>query len=428
MTPVRRVQWLLGALALAVTIVLVVWLFKPPQRTLTMAVGPTGTAEYRFGERYRELLARDGVRLKLLATNGPLENLAQLQDPKAHVDLAFVEGGTTTSDSSPDLVSLGTVYYQPLWTFYRGRMPRPGEPWPPDLMVAVGPEGNNPRNLARRIMAEVGAAPDSSHMLIQDREANTGALTDGRAQVAFLEAPWDSRFVQQLLLTDSVHLAGYPRGEAFEALHPELVVLTLPRGIADLRRDLPPADVELIGSRVSLAARRTLHPTLQYLLLEAASEVHGGPGIFRKPGEFPAPEPGDLPLSRAAISFHKSGTPFLQRHLPFWLAVLLTQAGLLLLPLVGIAYPLVRGAPAIYGAIMRHRLGLLYGELKLLELSIAEGKSAEPDDLLAQLEKLDARARKLPTTGGYAQMVYTLRGHIQLIHARLQRNQVAGSR
>ncbi len=175
----------------------------------------------------------------------------------------------------------------------------------------------------------------------------------------------------------------------------------------------------LIGSRVSLGARRRLHPTLQYLLLDAASEVHGGPGIFRRPGQFPAAEPGDLPLSRAATSFHKSGTPFLQRHLPFWLSVILTQVGLLLLPLLGIAYPLVRGAPAIYGWIMRHRLGRLYGELKLLELSLAEGTAEAPGDLLARLEKLDGRARRLPTTGGYAQMVYTLRQHIQLIRDRL---------
>ena len=129
----RRIQWVLGCLALALTFALIGWLFDPPQRTLTMATGPLGSAEYRFGERYRDILARDGVKLELLATKGPLDNLARLKDPTGGADIAFLEGGSTSADSSPNLVSLGTVYYQPVWTFHRGRMPRPGEVWPAEL-------------------------------------------------------------------------------------------------------------------------------------------------------------------------------------------------------------------------------------------------------------------------------------------------------
>jgi hypothetical protein len=177
---------------------------------------------------------------------------------------------------------------------------------------------------------------------------------------------------------------------------------------------------------MSLAAHRSLHPALQYLLLDALSEVHGRAGVFERAGQFPAPEPGDLPLSKATVSYHKSGTPFLQRHLPFWVAAVLTQVGLLLIPILGIAYPVLQGAPALYATLMQHRVSRVYSYLKSVEGELAEGTVKDPVAVIAKLDELDSRARKLHTTAAYMSMVYTLRAHIQLIRDRLLRSMAAG--
>ena len=416
----RLLVWVFVVVTLAVTLAIVQKLFNPPKRHLRMAAGPEGTAEYLLAERYRTELARNGVRLEVVTTQGMLDNLARLEDGASGVDIALVEGGTTTAGASPELVSLGTLYYRPVWVFYRGKLPAPGQPWPPALRIALGPEGRNPRDLAQRLLTDMGVYPDSSRLLTLEPAAAADALVGGDADVAAIVAPWESPSVHTLLLADSVHLAGFPRAEARVAMHPELTRLMLPEGVADLARNLPPADAPLVAPKVSMAVRRSLHPALQYLLLDAASEIHGGPGIFQSAGRFPAAEPGDLPLSRPAVSYHKSGAPFLQQHLPFWVAVVLTQTGLLLLPVFGVAYPLLRGAPAAYGWWMRRRVNRLYGDLKLLEVAIAEGKAGDPAELLARLDALDARASHLQTTRGFFQMVYTLRQHIQLIRDRLK--------
>ena len=417
-----RVLYVIGGLAIALTLALAVWLFNPPQRRIRLAAGPAESAEFRFAQRYSDILRREGVRLELVATTGVLQNLALLQDPKSGVDAALVEGGSTTADQSPDLVSLGTLYYRPVWVFYRGHMPLPGESWPSTLRVALGPEGGNPASLSRRLLLETGAQLDGTNLRLLGREAAADSLLAGTVDIAAIVAPWESPAVQRLLRADSVHPASFARAEARVALHPELTQLVLPEGVVDLARDIPSHDVRLITSKMSLAARRNLHPALQNLLLEALTEVHGGPGVFERAGQFPAAEAGDLPLSKATVTYHKSGPPFLQRHLPFWVAAILTQLALLLIPILGIAYPLLQGAPAIYAALMQHRVSRVYGHLRLLEMEMAEGKVVDTAAMLKEIDALDARARRLQTGTTYMSMVYTLRAHIQLIRDRLVRS------
>jgi len=113
----------------------------------------------------------------------------------------------------------------------------------------------------------------------------------------------------------------------------------LPAGAANLEKDLPPHDVNLLATKTSLIARGDLHPALQYVLLEMISQAHTRAGIFQKTGEFPAAEALEIPLSPEAKHFYKSGQPLLQRYLPFWLAVLVEQLVVLLIPLIGLTYP-----------------------------------------------------------------------------------------
>ncbi len=417
-----RVLWILVGWRSLLTLTLAIWLFDPPPRRIRLAAGPAESAEFHFAQRYSDILKREGVQLELVATEGALDNLARLQDPKGGVDAALIEGGSTTAEKSPDLVSLGTLYYRPVWLFYRGRFPVPGEPWPPALRLSLGPEGANPASLTRRLLIESGAPYSEGNLRYLGREAAAESLLAGTIDIAGIVAPWESPTVQKLLRSDSVHLAGYARAEARVALHPELTRLVLPEGVVDLARDIPSQDVQLVASKMSMAARRTLHPALQYLLLDALSEVHGAPGIFEHAGQFPAAEAGDLPLSKATLTYHKSGPPFLQRHLPFWVAAVLTQLALLLIPIFGIAYPVLQGAPALYAALMQHRVSRVYGHLRVLELEMAEGKVEDPAAVLKELDALDVRARKLQASTAYVSMVYTLRAHIGFIRDRLVRS------
>jgi hypothetical protein len=226
--------------------------------------------------------------------------------------------------------------------------------------------------------------------------------------------------VQTLARAPEIRLLGFPRADAYVALFPFLNKLVLPRGVADLAMDRPPQDTPLIATKASLAIRNELHPALQFLLLRAATEVNSRPGMFQRAGEFPAPEQIDLPLSSEARRFYHSGPNLLQRTLPFWLAEFVQRMLILLVPIVGILYPLWSLAPKLYFWMNRRRLYPMYRELKLIERELHAGPVPARDALIARLDELDRRARDLTMPGPLNENAFSLRSYILSLRNRLQ--------
>jgi TRAP-type uncharacterized transport system substrate-binding protein len=362
---------------LIITAVVLLWaLFaalRPlPGRDVSIATGTAGSAYADIAERYREILARDGVRLHLVPTNGAVDNLERLRDTRAGVDAGFVLAGTTSELESPGLVSLGTVFYEPLWVFSHYATLATLLHERPNARISIGPVGSATRPLVLKLFAlnRIDAANLQLSGFAQEEGARR--LIAGEIDADVMLSAWDSPAVRQLLVAPGIELIGFERADAYIALNPKLSKLVLPQGVADLSANRPPADVPLIASKASLVVRRDLHPALQYLLIQAAIEVHGQPGIFERAGEFPAPEAIDLPLSDEARHLYKSGPSILQRKLPFWLAELLQRLAIVVLPLAGILYPLGYVLPELYRRHMENRLYRFYGELGFIEGALQE--------------------------------------------------------
>jgi len=417
----RRVLIALAVVLIAGGLFAAVALIDPlPPRSVVMATGAQGGAYAATGRRYQTVLSRSGVHLDLRATNGSLDNLGLLRDPAAGVSIALAQGGLTMATESTDVVSLGTVFYEPIWIFARGTPSL--EPGSRGFTgrVSIGESGSGTRALATELLASIGQ--DLSRVEVVDLSNNDAgeALLRGELDMAMMVSGWEAHIVHRLLIAPGIATLTAPRADAQVALRPYLSKLTLPHGVADLVSDRPPADVQLMAGKASLLVRKDLHPAIQYLLLEAASEIHGGPGIFHRAGQFPAAEPMDLPLSDAARQYHRSGVPWLQRHLPFWLASLAAQALMLLVPILGVVYPIFKLLPALYGWIMRRRIFHLYGELKFLEAELeAQGADKAASDLSAKLDQLEARADHMHVPKAFTHMVYTLRLHIEIVRKRI---------
>jgi TRAP-type uncharacterized transport system substrate-binding protein len=393
-----------------------------PPRTVVMATGPEGSDCAALGARYRAILARSGIDLRLQPTAGAVENLARLRDAASGVSVAFSQAGTATAEDADALTSLGTVFYEPLWLFHRGLDEGRAYAALRGKRVSVGPEGSGTRALALRTLSLGGIDPRSPDLLPLAPGESAEKLVRGEIDAAAIVTSWESPVVRQLLATPGVALASFPRADAHLALNPYLNKLVLPAGVGDLGLNIPPADVVLVAPKASLVVRRDLHPAIQVLLLDAADEIHSPPGLFHRAGEFPAPEAIDLPLSEDARQFYKSGRPFLQRYLPFWLAVLAGRLLVVLVPLVGVAYPVVRSLPALYAWTVRRRIFRLYGELKLVEVEMERRTAAESaEGLLARLDDLDERASRIRVSRGQAPHAYTLRHHIRLVRERLEK-------
>jgi len=395
-----------------------------PPRTITMATGPEGSAYAEIGKRYRAIFARSGIDLRLKPTAGALENLSLLSNPRSGVSVGFVQSGTVSDRDRTDLESIGTVFYQPLWFFIRSEFRGLGMQALRGRKISIGSEGSGSRELVLELLRRNGIDQGFAQLLSLAPQQAGEKLLRGEIDASLMFASWDSPVVRQLFSDKSVEPASFPRADAYVALYPFLSKLIVPAGVGDLAKNRPPTDVTLFATKASLVVRSDLHPAIQYLLLEAAQEIHSRPGMFQKAGQFPAAESIDLPLSDQARQFYRSGRPFLQRHLPFWLAVLIDRLLILLIPIVGVIYPLMKLFPALYGWNMQRHIFHLYGDLRLLEQELESRKEGQPiGDLSERLDRLEQKANHLRVPVFFANLRYILWMHITLVRQRLKGRQ-----
>jgi TRAP-type uncharacterized transport system substrate-binding protein len=426
--PYRRRTFIVGVVVLALALGALLWwalnrISPLPPNHIVMTTGAEGSAYQSVAKRYRDLLAKEGITVELRPSQGDVENLRRLRDPVSGVDVGFLQGGLTSEEESPGLASLGTLFYQPAWFFYRGRGKTPAGMIEElgGLRLSIGEPLSGTRALATMLLARAGI--DTGSALSQALSPDDAAtqLIGGQIDAAIVLTGWEAPAVQRLLKAPGISLLALKRVDAFVALYPFLDKVVLPEGTGDMVADNPPENIALLADKTSLVIRSNLHPAIQYLLLYAAEEIHSRPGVFNSAGEFPANEAIDLPMSRIARQFYKSGRPFLQRYMPFWLAGLVERLAILLIPLLGIMVPLVRMAPTLYGWRIRRRILGLYADLRSLEHDLdAQESGSPPPALTERLDQIEARAHdvKLPAT--YAPMLYTLRDHITLVRKRME--------
>lgn len=388
--------------------------------TLTITAGAKGSAFYQTAEEYRDILARDGVKLEILTSHGGEENLNRLDTPSFHTDVGFVQSGLADEKETEGLVSLGSIYYEPIWIFYRGTKTIDQLTQLRGLRIAVGAEGGGTRVLALRLLKANGIDNHSATLQEIGNEDAVQALRAEKVDVVFLLGNSSVPVVRELLQTPHISIVNFSQADAYIRIFPYLYKLILPQGALDLSRNLPSHDIGLVGATAELIARDDLNSALSDLLIEAAKEVHGGPGLFRHTGEFPDPREHDFAISDDALRYYKSGQRFLHRHLPFWLANIIDRILVLLVPIVALVIPALRLAPAFYRWRVRTRLYRWYGLLMAVERDML-GAPTPPqrEELLARIDVIDAAVNNSKMPVFIADQVYGLRAHIGFVRDRL---------
>ncbi len=406
----------------AAVIVAAFWFVRPaPPGTITLSSGPEGSIFRLTAEKYRKILARNGVTLRILPSEGSLENLKKLADPASRVDVGFVQGGLAAGAETDRLVSLGSVFHEPLALFYRAPAPVDRISGLAGRRLAIGPEGSGTHALALILLKANGIEPGGATALLSlEGEDATRALVEGKVDAAFLMG--DSAapaMMRKLLRTPGVRLFDFAQADAYTRRFPYLSRLDLPMGVFDLGKNTPPADVHLIGPTVELVARENLHPALSDLLIEAAREVHGGARLLQKAGEFPAPLEHEYRISEDARRYYSSGKSFIYRNLPFWVASLADRALVVLVPIVVLLIPGLKLVPKLYSWRIRSRIYRWYGKLIAIERSLlAQHDPAGRDDILRRLDDIEAEVNKMKMPLAYADQFYVLRDHINFVRDR----------
>jgi TRAP transporter TAXI family solute receptor len=398
-----------------------------PPKTIVITTGGESGAYYQFAKRYATILARNGITLEVKASAGSLQNIERLKADEAQI--AFVQGGVVPPKADPDaeddsgLLSLGSLFYEPVWVFYRGDKDLTRLTELRGKRIAIGQEGSGVRQLAQQLL-------DANEIPLDDRLVPLAGLNaaeelqQGRIDAAFIIAAESAPVVQVLIRSPGIKLMSFAQDRAYQRRFPFLTKLTFPRGVADLVRDFPPDDIKVLAPTANLIVRDDLHPALQTLLLQAASEVHGKSGFFQDAGEFPAYMDQMLPLSPEAARYFKSGPSFLQRYLPFWLAVLVDRLIVMLVPIFVLLIPLLKVAPAIYNWRVRSKVFRIYGELKFLEDDLKNHfDPAKLGDYRNRLDSIDDEASVLHVPLGFTDLTYTLREHVNLVRGILDKRE-----
>ena len=245
-------------------------------------------------------------------------------------------------------------------------------------------------------------------------------MKDGKVDVVWILGALEVPAVQALLQNPDVRLLNFSMAEAYTRIYPDLVRLTLPQGVLNIEKNLPPADVSLIANTNRVLVRSDLHPEIVYLLLKAMVAEHSEPGIFHGAGEFPKSTDLEYPLAESAVEFYKNGPSFMQRHVPLWLSVHIQRLIAVLATVVAIVIPLFHYLPLLYRWNVRRRLFYWYARLQALEASIDSDPVGRKNSAEVQneLQRIEDAVSHIHFPLAFSDQVYNLRSHIEIVRRR----------
>ena len=396
-----------------------------PPKVVTLSAGQESSAYENLAKRYASVLAREGIQVKILRSEGSLENLERLKDPNSGIDIAFVQSGSTdlVQAEKIGLVSLGSLFVEPVWLFYRSDTRLDHLRQFRQLKINVGPSGTGVPQLFGKLLSANGINPAHLNLTEMENTSATMALLAGKIDgMVFSSAP-EGLLIQMLLQTPGIRLFDFTQAEAYSRRFPFLSHVILPKGIINLGRNQPPYDLHLIAPTATLVAREDLHPALADLFVQAATEIHGGPGWFQRRGDFPNAHFTEIPLATSADKFFKHGPPLLNRYLPFWLANFFDRMWLVMVALGALLLPLSRVIPPLYVWKVRSRIYRWYGQLRSVEQAVEEasgaGKRGVCEYQLQRLGEIEQRVNQLTIPLSFAEELYELRSHINFVRKRI---------
>jgi TRAP transporter TAXI family solute receptor len=389
-----------------------------PPKNITISSGNINGAYYAYANKYSEELLKEKIDLKVLESTGSRENINRLLNKE--VDIALVQGGTTYADEQ--LLSLGSLYFEPVSIFYRQDLNAEKLNDFKGLTISIGPDGSGTQMLANQLFAINHVNLQNTKFINLTLDEAASQLKAGKIDAAFFVSSIHAPIIQSLLHSSDLKLFSFERADAYTQVLPFLSKVTLHEGIIDFNKNIPEKPIRLLAPTANLVVRSDLHKSLSLLLLQAIEKHHGQNDLFAAEGFFPSAELTAYPLSDVAKRYLENGPPFLMKYLPFWLASFIDRMVVMLVPLFFVLLPLFKILPPIYRWRIRSRVYRWYKELqevddKTVDTSLSE---AEFRQLNQELERITREVSRLHTPLSNADQVYNLMVHIDLIRKLLK--------
>ena len=409
---------MLGCLALL--LIFLRFIFPAPPQHLRIAAGSQGSYFHDVASTYKTALAKEGISLEIVQTLGALDNLQLVNAGK--VDLALAHDGLVQAKAEPELRSLGSISYEPIWVFRRK-----GTPVLNDLTqlkgmrVNIGPEGSGVRFLSLQLLSLSGVTPQNTPFFDVSTMESIELLNSGRLDVGFFMDPPENQNIKSLFTSQEILEVNLKDADAFHRNLRYLHVTPLAASTIDMASAQPASEFRTVSVTNTVVVNRQLHPAIQYLMLSIMDKSHHAPSLISAEGEFPSDKDVGLPLSDEAEIFYEKGMPFLSQYLPFELASIVERLAKSLLPFFLVFFPMLKFIPSIMKWHTSRKFSKLYKSLANVEARMrsnsAQLSAAECVSLLNRIEEEIA----LENLSLSSSEVYVLREHIELVRGQIQR-------
>jgi TRAP transporter TAXI family solute receptor len=311
-----------GFALIAIVLLFSLVILKPaaPDR-IVLLTGPEGGSYLEIGARLAESISGSGLEVEVRATAGGLENIETLcAGAENTVALApsTVEQALGPDTVECHLVSLGSIGFEPSWVFVRSEV---GAAAISDLAgkrLATGPPGTVIRELAETLLKTNGIA---DRVDIVDPEDSTpastaAALIANEVDAAFFAGTPAAPVITELLAHPDIDTMSVDRADAYEAWYPGVAKIEVPEGIADLERNLPRSDIELLAMTTNLVTTKGLHSEVVPLILQSVTDSVDRHRFTTSTTAFPNAEHTSLPVDLTARRYFDQGRSGLGEFLP----------------------------------------------------------------------------------------------------------------
>ena len=392
-----------------------------PKKEITIATGSKTGNYYKTALEYKKLLEQEKVKVNLITSAGSIENIKILKEKKA--DIAFVQNGTINNEDTQGITSLASIYYEPLWVFYKN------DGYPIDYIIqlisrkiSIGKEGSGTRDLSLSILKDNGISSENSVVLDYDNNKAKEELIKGNIDAMFIVSSHNSNIITELLENPNVNLLSFKRAKAYSRKYTFLETLNLYEGTLDLYKNLPDENKSLLSTTANLVINEGVPEELTRLFLKKVKEVHNKKDLFATAGEFPNTNNMLLEINEEAQRYFQNGDTWLEKIFPFWIASNIDRLKILIIPLLTLLLPLFKGFFPLYNWSMRSKIYRWYDEIRAIDNEI---ESLTPEKLKEELEKIEklrieiSKETKVPLSfmGEY----YNLQLHIDHVKYRLEK-------
>ncbi len=412
-----RLWILITTLSLAICMSLVLFMLLPPN-TLKLAAGTQGGAYTLMAERYREILAQDGIDVQIVHTNGSVDNAELVSN--GLVDAAFLQAGVGVADGTAE--AIGGVFYEPMIFLAHTGHAIPANPalWR-GLTISAGKPGSGTAVAFEDFQTAVGMEANANTLLDLGFSQAVFALRAGDIDVAFFVSSIEAPYLRQAFGYDDIDILHLSYTDAIARHLDYADLVDVPTGGVSLNPVQPSEARKLLALKAQLVIDPNLHPALVNRLTMAAKELHSGHDVLTRRGTFPEPRGIGVPENNVARQLIEDGPSTWHNVLPYWMAAQVNRVFLLTLPILFLLLPLLRVLPMMYAYFRGWQVWKHYGRIREIEVQMGpKTTAAELVEMSDELEAVDHRISQLKLPPAYRQTAYHARMHIDLVQKRIK--------